>query len=257
MSKPVYSDDELYELMMECWHLKSDMRPSFNDIHEKLSKILEVYESKRQQLKLLEMEKLYDYSSSMAGSSMVTPMLSLNLTPNNFANKQQVKISEAVANPTAEIRKGPSNSSSLITIVNSNNLLLSRQNTLTNSSVSSASSHKSKLSDSKALNDLIETAKRITSGSSGSSSTSSDSSSSRQSESEDSQYFSGADTSLVYVDGSNMSTTSSVNTDYSSCFSIPALKAANMMIATAHPPSPPPPKPILKLLNVASAAYNL
>ena len=287
MSKPMYCDEEIYELMLECWHFKSDMRPSFAEISEKLTKILENYESKRQQLKLLEMEKLYDYSSASAlhtpCSVSLAPTLITNLAPShqflpkNLSTATSVSLtgemprrfqggsnsmksrnhhnrshrhspSSVTCNNNAKgvsdllLTTVGSNSSSLMTIVNSN--LLSRQNTL-----NSCANVKIKLADS---------GKRVPSDSS------------RRSESEDSQYFSGADTSLVYADSSNMSTTSSSN--YSS-YSIPsvggvisnnnatvaAVKAANIMAASLaqRAPSPPPPKPISKLLNVASAAYNL
>ena len=76
----------------------------------------------------------------------------------------------------------------------------------------------------------------------------------RQSESEDSQYFSGTDTSLVYADSSNFST-------YSNYSVLPTLanKAATMMCASLaqRPPSPPPIQKCSKLLNVASAAFQL
>lgn len=81
----------------------------------------------------------------------------------------------------------------------------------------------------------------------------------RQSESEDSQYFSGTDTSLVYADSSGFSTASS----YSNYSMLPAnaaaAKAASLITRTLtqSPPSPPPLKPLSKLMNVANAAYQL
>jgi hypothetical protein len=274
--------------MLECWHFKSDMRPSFTDISEKLEKILENYESKRQQLKLLEMEKLYDFSS--AASTMAETPCSMGLTLSNLTPSHQLlpaKGSEfhmtnemprrffttatssskqplspasiastyasggdsllTKASATNVIAVATSDSSSLMTIVNAN--LLSRQSTL-----SSANSNK-------LMSNLIDSGKRLATTSSYLTPTHHNSNSSRQSESEDSQYFSGADTSLVYADSSNMSTTSSSN--YSS-YSLPtsnvaAVRAANKVAASLAqaPPSPPPPKPVAKLLNVASAAYKL
>lgn len=37
MSKPMYCDDELYELMLNCWNLNSDLRPSFETLNKKLN----------------------------------------------------------------------------------------------------------------------------------------------------------------------------------------------------------------------------
>jgi hypothetical protein len=270
--------------MLECWHFKSDMRPSFTDITEKLDKILENYESKRQQLKLLEMEKLYDISSaastiadpctmgltlsSLTPTHQLLPKSSVHMTgemprrlltsskplsPSSIASTYasgglgDILLAKASATNVISVPTATSDSSSLMTIVNAN--LLSRQSTL-----SSANSNK-------LMSNLIDSGKRLAA-TSASITPTHHSNSSRQSESEDSQYFSGADTSLVYADSSNMSTTSSSN--YSS-YSIPtsnsvaAVKAANKVAASLAqaPPSPPPPKPISKLLNVASAAYKL
>jgi hypothetical protein len=74
------------------------------------------------------------------------------------------------------------------------------------------------------------------------------------SKSEDSQYYSGPDSSLVYADSSNFSSTSSTS-EYSNYSVAPP----TMMVASSSttPPSPPPIKSLSKLLNVASAAYNL
>ena len=78
--------------------------------------------------------------------------------------------------------------------------------------------------------------------------------SSVRSESEDSQYFSGADSSLLYADSSNFSSASSTSA-YSN-YSVPP---PSMMEPSSieTPPSPPPIKSLAKLLNVASAAYKL
>lgn len=83
-----------------------------------------------------------------------------------------------------------------------------------------------------------------------------------QSESEDSQYFSGNDSSIVYADNSTFSTTpGSIYSNYSVLpqANAAAVKAATMMSASLaqRPPSPPPIKHFSKLLNVASAAYEL
>jgi hypothetical protein len=284
--------------MLECWHFKSDMRPSFTDISEKLEKILENYESKRQQLKLLEMEKLYDYSSA-ASSMMATPCsvgLTLsNLTPSHQLLPKTANGSSNAASLTNELPRrflsggkplSPSIASTAYGLSGANNeLLLTRAlpsaNTMPPLSVDSTSlmtmlnrqNTLSSANSNKLMSNLIDSGKRLAAttatvpgvpGTVGSTApmtlNAPVSNSSRQSESEDSQYFSGADTSLVYADSSNMSTTSSSN--YSS-YSIPssraAVKAANKVAeALAQtPPSPPPLKPISKLLNVASAAYNL
>lgn len=68
----------------------------------------------------------------------------------------------------------------------------------------------------------------------------------------DSQYFSGTDTSLVYADSSNYSAMGSVYSNYSV---MPTVKAIGSL--TQKPPSPPPIRHFSKLLNVASAAYEL
>ena len=84
-----------------------------------------------------------------------------------------------------------------------------------------------------------------------------------QSESEDSQYFSGNDSSIVYADSSTFSTATpcSIYSNYSILPQVnaAAVKAASMMSASLaqRPPSPPAIKHFSKLLNVASAAYEL
>lgn len=82
------------------------------------------------------------------------------------------------------------------------------------------------------------------------------------SDTEDSQYFSGADTSMVYADSSQFSSaSSSAYSNYSVPMShaVAACKAASVMAASLAqmPPSPPPLKPSSKLLNLASAAYQI
>ena len=89
----------------------------------------------------------------------------------------------------------------------------------------------------------------------------------RESES-DSQYFSGTDSSLVYIESSNFSSSDSSESssgyvnNYSALpqSTAEASKALSMMTASLSqpPPSPPPLKHFSKLLNVASAAaYHL
>ena len=81
----------------------------------------------------------------------------------------------------------------------------------------------------------------------------------RQSESEDSQYFSGTETSLIYADSSCFSSASSYSNYSVLPSNVAAAKAASLITRTLtqSPPSPPPPKPLSKLINVASAAYQL
>lgn len=130
----------------------------------------------------------------------------------------------------------------LLSTSNSSSLLTIRNATTTASRHSSVSS-----SSNQAQNLLVNPtqSKRVT----------------RKSESEcDSQYFSGPDTSLVYADSSNYSTEScSVYSNYSVPMSAAAFSEVSKMAASLaqSPPSPPPPKSFSKLLNVASAAYQL
>jgi serine/threonine protein kinase len=46
MSKPMYADDDIYKLMLDCWKFRADQRPSFNVIYDRLSQILANYEEK-------------------------------------------------------------------------------------------------------------------------------------------------------------------------------------------------------------------
>ena len=167
LQKPSYCDDELYELIMECWHFKPEMRPSFSNINDRLNSILDKYERK----------KLEQTAASSTSIKLLETPSRLNLS------------------------------------------------------------------------------KKIMS---------------RQSESEDSQYFSGTDSSLVYADSSNssscnFSTMSPTMSCYSNNYSVmpsknsAAVRAVTLMAASlsAAPPSPPPLKPLSRLLNVASAAYDL
>lgn len=183
MTKPVYCDDELYELILDCWNFKSEMRPSFANINDRLNNILDKYERKK--------------IEQITASNTPTKMLKLE-TPTRL------------------------------------NLLSSKLNSPNCKIISS-----------------------------------------RQSESEDSQYFSGTDTSLVYADSCGASSSNSscnfstsmspVSCCYSTNYSVlplnnsAAVKAASLMAASLaqSPPSPPPLKPLSRLLNVASAAYEL
>lgn len=218
---------------MDCWNFKSDMRPSFAEIHDKLKSILDRYESKRQQLKLLEMEKLYDYSSA---ATIITTPCSLALQSlSNLTTPSHSVISkpanQELTSKLAFLNKTPKSSDLLLTTA-----LKSHSNPLAFNTMS-----------------LLNRQGPL--------------SSSRQSES-DSQYFSGVDTS---ADGSNFSSSSSNYSSYSmsdnlkSCpeetalAAIEAVKEAKRVTAslTHAPPSPPALRPFVNLLNLANAAYNL
>lgn len=186
MIKPLCCDDEIYDLILECWNFKAEMRPSFSNINDRLNLILDKYERKK-------IEQI---------TTMNTPIKTLKLeTPTRL------------------------------------NLLANKLNSPNCKIISS-----------------------------------------RQSESEDSQYFSGTDTSLVYADSCGVPSSSNSTCNFSTmspvscCYSttgnnysvLPsnnaaAVRAASLMAASLaqSPPSPPPLKPLSRLLNVASAAYDL
>lgn len=218
MSKPMYADDELYQLMMDCWQFKSDQRPSFLITGEKLDFMLRKYEAKKeQQSKLVEMEKLFDQHHQK-----------VNLNPSGLSFSRRFVTGSGGVGGLLTINP---------TSTQTTDCLVSSVSSSTNaSSILSRPSYQSQ----KSSNDQT---KRMT----------------RQSESEDSQYFSGADTSLVYLESSNFSTASSAYTNYSLPSTAAASKAVSIMAASLAqgPPSPPPPKPFANLLNVASAAYHL
>ena len=189
---------------MDCWHFKSDMRPSFSEINEKLSLVLDKYESKKSNLVSLSLnEAKHSFNES---SSLIAPLI-LN-------NNYPLAMNQPLPLPPFSLTKPQT------TNINSSN-----------------SQHKI----SKNLNDtkMDNSNKRGTS---------------IRSESEDSQYFSGVDNSLVYADSSNFSSASSTSA-YSN-YSVPP---PSMMLPSSieTPPSPPPIKSLSKLLNVASAAYKL
>ena len=46
MGKPVYANDELYEIMKECWRTKPVTRPSFFELVEKLKQTVHVTDLK-------------------------------------------------------------------------------------------------------------------------------------------------------------------------------------------------------------------
>lgn len=186
MTKPMYCDDELYEIILDCWNFKADLRPSFININDKLNNILDKYERK--------------------------------------------KIEQNAANTTTPIKSIKQHDTPIRM-----NMFANKLNSPTSKKISSSSS--------------------------------------RQSESEDSQYFSGTDTSLVYADSCGQSS-SNISCNFStmspiSCYTnnysvLPsnnaaAVRAASIMAASLAqcPPSPPPLKPLSRLLNVASAAYDL
>lgn len=251
--------------MLDCWHFKADHRPSFVVINERLNIILAKYELQRkEQMKMLDMEKLLNgdgsstISTQFGGLKSVTPgsLAFTNLKLSNLKSKTPLmttsELPRRVFNPSSSnnlsinpiageqapesLMSSSSNSSSIMTIMNSN--LLNRDRSLKSSTMGSVMGMSTKTGSTE------NGSKRIT----------------RQSDSEDSQYFSGADTSLVYADSSNFSTaSSSVYSNYSVPLSTAAVKAASIMAASLAqaPPSPPPLKPLSRLLNVASAAYQL
>lgn len=208
MSRPEFCDEEVYDLMLDCWNINAELRPSFAVINERLNIILAKYENRRQENNLAELEKLFDKNSfgQLTLNSSQKKLLTTNLTINPLAGPVEPLLS---------------NSSSILTMLNSN-----RNSSLSNNNKMAMSLY----------------SKRMT----------------RNSESEDSQYFSGADSSLVYTDASNYSNEgSSVYSNYTlpiSVFSEASKMAASLGQA---PPSPPPPKSFSKLLNLASAAYKL
>lgn len=208
MSRPELCDEEIYDLMLDCWNINSELRPSFAIINERLNVILAKYENRRQENNLAELEKLFEKNNfgQLTLNSLQKKSLTTNLTINPLSGPVEPLLS---------------NSSSILTMLNSN-----RNSSLSNSNKLGINLH----------------SKRIV----------------RNSESEDSQYFSGADSSLVYTDGSNYSNEcSSVYSNYTvpiSVFSEASKMAASLGQA---PPSPPPPKSFSKLLNLASAAYKL
>ena len=163
---------------MDCWHFKPDMRPSFIEINEKLSIILEKHEEKKLQL------------TKMAG----------------YLIDDDSKIGQ---------------------VSFKNKPLLVHSSVLSEVHTPDATQTQLQLNNSKR-----ETSDR--------------------SKSEDSQYFSSTDSSQVYADSSTFSSSHSEYSNYS-------LAPPSMMIPSnpTIPPSPPPIKPLSKLLNVASAAYNL
>jgi len=180
-----------YKLILNCWHFKPDMRPSFSEINENLCIILEKYESKKLHLiKLKEMKDSFCLNETKDGN-----ISKLKLGQTSFKNQQP----EFVPSPILKSQAPHLNTPKL------------------------------------SINNLSDP-KRGTS---------------LSSKSEDSQYYSGPDSSLVYADSSNFSSSS----EYSN-YSVAPPK---MMVTSSSttPPSPPPIKSLSKLLNVASAAYNL
>lgn len=234
--------------MLECWSFKSDLRPSFDIINQRLSLILEKYEIKRTQKLNSPMveatERLFDEKAmndlknvglnfntlssnhQMKTSRTMFNSLSATLNKNNLTNTLTINPNGSDCPPLL-----PSASSSIMTMLSSRHNLNNNCNNNINNNAELGSGMKlaSKLAKH------------------------------RQSESEDSQYFSGADTSLVYADSSQFSSTSSNYTNYSVPLSDDAVKAASKMAASLAqpPPSPPPLKPLSRILNLASAAYQL
>lgn len=235
--------------MLECWQFKSDLRPSFYVLNEKLNQILEKYEKKRVQLQQqLQTEILYENKLNSAqlnvsiGNAM-PPALEFNFTrptsnlpelPKRLENAS-LKSTPSVTPNCDKLFSNAAQSVSLLGLINQNNrgqdAMLMRKYPLLSSE-----------NNAKLLSP--DESKRHT----------------RQSESEsDSQYFSGTDASLLYADSSQFSTASSAYSNYSMPVPPDAIKEATLMAASLAqtPPSPPPLKSLKKLLNVASAAYNL
>ena len=69
-----------YELILECWNFKADLRPSFHTINEKLSQILAKYEEK----KLVELQSILDIKQQPFHDNLslnFTKSTSLSQTP--------------------------------------------------------------------------------------------------------------------------------------------------------------------------------
>ncbi len=220
--------------MLECWSFKSDMRPSFDIINQRLTLILEKYEIKRtQKLNAFDSERLFD-DKAMSDLKNVglnfAKSRSIIFNPSNNTLSSRNHLNGLTINPSITSASSTCADPLLTSASSSIMTMLSSRNT-SNTSSSAISNHG------------LDLNKRST----------------RKSESEDSQYFSGADTSLLYADSSNMSSASSNYTNYSVVSSEAAVKAASVMAASLAqpPPSPPPLKPLSRLLNVASAAYQL
>jgi hypothetical protein len=216
--------------MLDCWNFKADQRPSFIQINEKLCKILEKYEKK----KIVEEHNISDIKTRFVQK----PINSLGLDFNSFNSSRTNLLCTNDANIT--LFKQGNNLSKIATPERTSSL--TEQSFKTSSTISTP--NKTSFTNIRKLNLATNNMdlKRFT----------------RQSESEDSQYFSGTDTSLVYADSSNFSTASSNYSNYT-ILPISANKAATLMCASIsqNPPSPPAIKHFSKLLNVASAAYNI
>lgn len=236
-------------MMLECWQFKSDLRPSFYVLNEKLNQILEKYELKRSQLQQqLQSEILYENKLNSAQLNVntanpVPPVLEFNFTrPSSSLPEPPKRLLEPSATPNCDkLFSNAAQSVSLLGLLNQNqpnrsdSILLRKYPLLTAENPKLLSPNQSTSSDE---------SKRHT----------------RQSESEsDSQYFSGTDVSLLYADSSQFSTASSAYSNYSIPVPPDAIKEASLVAASLAqtPPSPPPLKSLKKLLHVASAAYNL
>ena len=182
---------------MDCWYFKPDMRPSFSEINEKLSIILEKYENQKLNLtKLKEIECPNSLNETKDGTQS---KFRLGQTP--FKNQPSYVASPFLSK--AHIAHIPQAKSTFLM-------------------TSKLQSNETKRGES------------------------------ISSKSEDSQYFSGADSSQVYADSSNFSSANSEYSNYS--VAPPSMMTPS---SSAMPPSPPPIKSLSKLLNVASAAYKL
>jgi hypothetical protein len=225
------------------------MRPSFEEINSKLKDILAKYEqTKAQQIKLAEMETLFEESLSHEvnqPSLHQTQPLKLNMT---LANNSSLGLNLGNFNEQLSIKSNSNSISNLMkSSLNKLDTILKTDTLLSNQSINGAKAA-SLLNPSFMLNSSSKASllnpKRAT----------------RQSESEDSQYFSGTDTSLLYAEGSSFSTASSSNySNYSVPSTAAAVKDASLMAASLAqtPPSPPPLKSSSKLLNLATAACQL
>ena len=246
-------------MMLECWQFKSDLRPSFYVLNEKLNQILEKYEQRRTELQQqLQSEILYENKLNSAqlnvnianSGNLIPPALEFTNFSRPSSNLPELpkRLTETVSHKNTpsvtpncdKLFSNAAQSVSLLGLLNQSqpnraDSILMRKYPLLSENPKLLSPNQSTTSDE---------SKRHT----------------RQSESEsDSQYFSGTDVSLLYADSSQFSTASSAYSNYSLPVPPDAIKEASLVAASLAqtPPSPPPLKSLKKLLNVASAAYNL
>jgi hypothetical protein len=238
-----------YQLILDCWNFKSDQRPSFNLINEKLSLILEKYKlEKLQQMNRLDKVFNNEESESLRPSSKTfTNTFALPSLTNSLRHSDSSKMSYLIPRISPFNSNNHSTAPPLLLTIN-NNSNNNNSNRLCSSSTSTMLASNLPTPTSTIISvplNKSERAKTIIG-----------------SDTEDSQYFSGADTSMVYADSSQFSSaSSSVYSNYSVPISqaVAASKAASIMAASLAqtPPSPPPLKPSSKLMNLASVAYQI